>query len=198
MTHRPIKKVQRTSVIFTVAVLLNLAVCIIFYHKIAEKPTFLPNLHFGLIWSSLMCFVIALPTFMLAALLDPGYIKSKYNFIELVDKLLDEGLHLDNLCVYDEIIRSETSFHCTICNKCVEKFDHHCPFINNCLGARNHNLFLVFIFTYTSFVILVFVETIRHLIELGKLGKDETGIYSFTSTSIVLFVIVLLIPVVFY
>jgi len=198
MTHRPIKKVQRTSVIFTVAVLLNLAVCIIFYRKIAEKPTFLPNLHFGLIWSSLMCFVIALPTFMLAALLDPGYIKSKYNFIELVDKLLDEGLHLDNLCVYDEIIRSETSFHCTICNKCVEKFDHHCPFINNCLGARNHNLFLVFIFTYTSFVILVFVETIRHLIELGKLGKDETGIYSFTSTSIVLFVIVLLIPVVFY
>jgi DHHC palmitoyltransferase len=38
-----------------------------------------------------------------------------------------------------------------ICGRCVEKFDHHCIYINNCLGYRNHKyfiLFLWFIFIY--------------------------------------------------
>lgn len=168
MRHRPIKKVNRTSAVFSAAVLLNIVVCYLFYSKMNEIPSVLPHLHYGLVWASMTCFVVALPTFLLAAFLKPGHIKPQFDFIQLVDKLLDEGLHLDNLCVYDEIIKSETSFHCTICDKCIDKFDHHCPFINNCLGARNHSLFLVFIFSYSAFVVLVLVETIRHLIDLCK------------------------------
>ena len=30
----------------------------------------------------------------------------------------------------------------------MEKFDHHCSFINNCLGYRNHKYFLGFVFSY--------------------------------------------------
>lgn len=32
--------------------------------------------------------------------------------------------------------------------RCIEKFDHHCNFVNNCLGYRNHKYFLGFIFSY--------------------------------------------------
>ena len=51
-----------------------------------------------------------------------------------------------DLCPTCMVIRSARSRHCSICNKCVERFDHHCPWINNCVGAGNHNAFLTFLF----------------------------------------------------
>lgn len=30
------------------------------------------------------------------------------------------------------------SFHCKKCERCVEYFDHHCKWLNNCIGAKNY------------------------------------------------------------
>ena len=144
---------------------LNILLCFAFYFGLDQHHNFMPKLHTTLVIISQGLLVILMPTFLLCVVLEPGKLKQKYDFIWLTAKLLNGGLHLDNLCVYDEVLKSETSFHCTMCNRCVEMFDHHCPYINNCLGRRNLKYFLIFLFSYTFFMIILLLECCRHLYE---------------------------------
>lgn len=46
--------------------------------------------------------------------------------------------HLCNINTSDKKTK-----HCGICNKCVFQFDHHCMWLNNCVGRRNYSAFIV-------------------------------------------------------
>ena len=140
-------------------------------------------------WSSMILLFICAPLFILTASTEPGYLQPYYDFSKLVESGLEIGLHLDNLCSYCEVIKSETSFHCTICNRCVELFDHHCPFVNNCLGYRNHKYFLSFICLYSLNLLILFIETLRHLIEIWK----NFGCHCYYTNTLVFTNIVLII-----
>ncbi len=60
-----------------------------------------------------------------------------------------------------------------ICCKCVEKFDHHCIYINNCLGHRNHKYFLLFLVLITLYFLTSTLTTIASfLTHSGDRGDD--------------------------
>lgn len=101
--------------------------------------------------------IVLLLFFFLATCRNPGYLKSpkKVKFSELL-----EQFDPVSLCPDCEIIRTKRSRHCAICGKCVERFDHHCPWVNNCVGAQNHTYFIWFLIS----IVLTLVSTIIFLL----------------------------------
>ena len=70
------------------------------------------------------------------------------------------------LCPDCLVIRTPRSRHCSTCNRCVERFDHHCPWINNCIGQNNHIYFIWFLISIYITIGFVFGSTLYELTQM--------------------------------
>ncbi|KAL3523490.1 hypothetical protein ACH5RR_016324 [Cinchona calisaya] len=93
-------------------------------------------------------------SFFVCVLTDPGGVPS--GFVPDVEESLLSNQENKNSRVYQRHCdkcsahKPPRAHHCRVCRRCILRMDHHCVWINNCVGHRN----------YKSFVVLVFYATI--------------------------------------
>mmetsp|Transcript_29318 Transcript_29318/g.34387 ORF Transcript_29318/g.34387 Transcript_29318/m.34387 type:complete len:225 (+) Transcript_29318:27-701(+) len=110
---------------------------------------------------------------------DPGYLEKdpQMDFKTLLATFCPRGL-----CPTCKLINTPRSFHCMVCNKCVERFDHHCPWIDNCVGHNNFVRFYIYLLVQFAYLVIMLIVVIKSMkIDISQYSEiadmeSETGV----------------------
>lgn len=68
-------------------------------------------------------------------------------------------------------LKPERTHHCRVCKSCILKYDHHCPWINQCVGLRNERHFVLFMFYFvvaTSCFVIAGYSSVWSALEFSR------------------------------
>ncbi|XP_070583468.1 palmitoyltransferase ZDHHC3 isoform X2 [Erythrolamprus reginae] len=141
----------------------------------------------GIVFNTLA--FLALASHLRAMLTDPGSVPKGNATKEFIESLQLKPGQVVYKCPKCCSIKPDRAHHCSVCKRCIRKMDHHCPWVNNCVGENNQKYFVLF----TMYIALI---SLHALIMVGFhflycLEEDWTKCSSFSPPTTVILLILL-------
>ncbi|KAK4783796.1 hypothetical protein SAY86_018164 [Trapa natans] len=157
---------------FTILLLL-----VVYTHSVilVENVPKFPTGTTFLAWSGVFLASTGLIMFYRCSRKDPGFISvishNRQNLKDEEPLLRTEINHpallagnWTQLCATCKIVRPLRAKHCSTCGRCVEQFDHHCPWISNCIGKKNKWDFFLFLTLEVAAMVITGVVTLIRVV----------------------------------
>uniref|UniRef100_K3X627 Palmitoyltransferase n=1 Tax=Globisporangium ultimum (strain ATCC 200006 / CBS 805.95 / DAOM BR144) TaxID=431595 RepID=K3X627_GLOUD len=113
----------------------------------------LPSESLGVIhvFVSFFAVLTALLSFFMASTAPPGILQP-ITLAYFDNYAYDQVLYTaDRECTTCHATKLARSKHCSVCDVCIPRFDHHCVWLNACIGEGNHFVFMRFLFIHVLF-----------------------------------------------
>ncbi|KAM5156906.1 palmitoyltransferase ZDHHC3 isoform 2-T3 [Mantella aurantiaca] len=132
---------------------------------------------------------LALSSHFRAMITDPGAVPKGNATKEFIESLQLKPGQVVYKCPKCCSIKPDRAHHCSVCKRCIRKMDHHCPWVNNCVGENNQKFFVLF----TMYISLI---SLHALIMVGFhflycFEEDWTKCSSFSPPTTVILLILL-------
>ncbi|XP_020273046.1 probable protein S-acyltransferase 17 isoform X3 [Asparagus officinalis] len=126
---------------------------------------------------SILAIGVGIILFLLTSFSDPGTVNSENVSNYLSAYPYDKIIYVEKECRTCKIPKPARSKHCGICDRCIARFDHHCGWMNNCIGEKNIRYFMAFLLWH--FLICLYGAIVLGLILASQL-KERNIIYILT------------------
>ena len=163
-------------ILYTIPYLVMLIILIL------EKDNL--SIIYPIVITSTLYFIQLLST-ILGGCSDPGILARQrkdyyYNTNRPALKYVINGhIYTFNYCYSCSLYRPPRTSHCSLCDNCVERFDHHCLWLGTCIGKRNYRYFYfltlcinltgIFQIIYSLYYIVVHSKKLKNKEKYNKL-----------------------------
>ncbi|XP_051728431.1 palmitoyltransferase ZDHHC3 [Ctenopharyngodon idella] len=132
---------------------------------------------------------LALASHFRAMCTDPGAVPKGNATKEFIESLQLKPGQVVYKCPKCCSIKPDRAHHCSVCKRCIKKMDHHCPWVNNCVGENNQKYFVLF----TMYIALISLHALMmvalHFVFCFE--EDWTKCSSFSPPATVILLILL-------